>query len=81
MHPYVKESVVVDRGGKVVALVYPDTNGIASMEERDHQEVPEIIRAQVNTKLPAYSQISRLELVDMPLIRTAKGTVKRHLYQ
>jgi long-chain acyl-CoA synthetase len=80
-HPYVKESVVVDRGGKVVALVYPDAEGIASMDERDHQEVPEIIRAQINTKLPAYSQISRLELVDMPLVRTAKGTVKRHLYQ
>ncbi len=81
MHPYVKESVVVDRGGKVVALVYPDAKGIAAMEERDHQEVPEIIRAQINTKLPAYSQIARLELVDMPLVRTAKGTVKRHLYQ
>lgn len=81
MHPYVKESVVVDRGGKVVALVYPDAEGIATLEERDHQEVPEIIRAQINTKLPIYSQIARLELVDMPLVRTAKGTVKRHLYQ
>ena len=81
MHPYVKESVVVDRGGKVVALVYPDTEGIASLEERDHPEVPEIIRAQINAKLPSYSQISRLELTDMPLVRTAKGTVKRHLYQ
>jgi long-chain acyl-CoA synthetase len=81
MHPYVKESVVVDRGGKVVALVYPDTDAIASLEERDHTEVPEIIRAQINAKLPAYSQIGRLELVDMPLVRTAKGTVKRHLYQ
>ena len=81
MHPYVKESVVVDRGGKVVALVYPDAEGIASLEERDHQEVPEIIRAQINAKLPSYSQIFRLELTDMPLVRTAKGTVKRHLYQ
>ena len=81
MHPYVKESVVVDRGGKVVALVYPDTEGIATLEERDHPEVPEIIRAQINAKLPSYSQISRLELTDMPLVRTAKGTIKRHLYQ
>ena len=81
MHPYVKESVVVERGGKIVALVYPDAEGIASIEERDHQEVPEIIRAQINAKLPAYSQIARVELMDIPLVRTAKGTVKRHLYQ
>ncbi len=80
-HPYVKESVVVDKGGKVVALVFPDLEGIASMDERDHQEIPEIIRAQVNAKLPPYSQIARVEVRDMPLERTAKGSIKRHLYQ
>lgn len=80
-HPYVKESVVVDKGGKVVALVYPDAEGIVSMGERDHQEIPEIIRAQINAKLPPYSQIARVEMRDMPLERTAKGSVKRHLYQ
>ena len=80
-HPLVKESVVLSRNGKLVALVYLDAEGLAGLEERDHQEVQEIIRAQVNTRLPAFSQLGKVELVDIPFVRTAKGTIKRHLYQ
>ena len=71
-HPMVQESLVIERGGKVIALVYPK-QGIVPSE--DH------IRDYTNRFLPVFSQIFRVELVDLPFQRTAKGTIKRHLYQ
>lgn len=71
-HPMVQESIVIERGGKVVALVYPKP-GVVPSEEH--------IRDYSNRSLPVFSQIFRVELVDLPFERTAKGTIKRHLYQ
>ena len=39
------------------------------------------IRNESNVHLPGFSQIFRVELVDVPFERTAKGSIKRHLYQ
>lgn len=71
-HPMVQESIVIERAGKVVALVYPKPGVVPS---EDH------IRDYTNRSLPVFSQISRVELVDLPFERTAKGTIKRHLYK
>ena len=68
----VQESLVIERAGKVVALVYPKPGVVPS---EDH------IRDYTNRSLPIFSQIFRVELVDLPFQRTAKGTIKRHLYQ
>ena len=70
-HPMVQESLVIERAGKVVALVYPKPGVVPS---EDH------IRDYTNRSLPVFSQIFRVELVDLPFQRTAKGTIKRHLY-
>lgn len=71
-HPMVQESLVIERGGKVVALVYPKPGVVPSEED---------IRNTTNKRLPVFSQIFRVELVDLPFQRTAKGSIKRHLYQ
>ena len=73
--PAVTESVVLDRDGKIIALVYPNPAGV-----QDPDRLGEQIREAANQRLPQYSHISKVELVDMPLERTAKGTIKRHLY-
>ena len=81
-HPLVGESLVLDRGGKVIALVYPSAGVVPpDADEQGHNIVAETIRSETNHRLPVFSQIFRVELVDVPFERTAKGTIKRHLYQ
>ena len=73
--PYVVESIVVDREGKLVALVYPDqsANNIAELMEEN--------RVAVNKNLPQYSQISAIELVASEFEKTPKRSIKRYLYK
>ena len=81
--PFVLESVVVDRGGKLVALVYPDEQAIAKalLDNEAKAEIPENIRLGANRQLPAYSQISKVEYVDRPFEKTPKMSIRRFLYK
>ena len=66
--PYVAESVVLDRAGKIVGLVYLDA-------------IPEKVRLGANRQLPAYSQIAKIETVLTPFEKTPKMSIKRFLYK
>jgi len=77
----VEESLVLDRDGKVTALVYPVSGAVPGDDEEAIAALAEDIRNASNAHLPRFSQIYRVELVDVPFERTAKGSVKRHLYQ
>ena len=81
--PYVVESVVVDRGGKLVGLVYLDQQAIAKalLDEETVSEIPENIRAGANRLLPAYSQLSKVEVMQEPFEKTPKMSIKRFLYK
>jgi len=81
--PYVMESVVVDRGGKLVALVFLDEQAIASslLDNEAKAEIPENIRLGSNRLLPSYSQIAKVELVDKPFEKTPKMSIRRFLYK
>ena len=80
--PYVAESVVVDRGGKLVALVFLDQKAIddAKLTPETVSDIPEDIRRSSNRKLPAYSQIAKVEIVTAPFEKTPKMSIKRFLY-
>ncbi len=80
-HSMVEESLVLDRGGKVVALVYPRAGTSPAEDEAEQIRMADTIRNESNVHLPGFSQIFRVELVDVPFERTAKGSIKRHLYQ
>lgn len=80
-HPAVEESLVLERGGKVVALVYPRAGSVQGDDEEAISRLSEDIRKSGNSHLPSFSQIFNVELVDVPFERTAKGSIKRHLYQ
>ena len=80
-HPQVEESLVLDRGGKVTALVYPRAGSVQGDDEEAIARLSEDIRKSGNAHLPTFSQIFCVELVDVPFERTAKGSIKRHLYQ
>ena len=81
--PYVMESVVVDRGGKLVALVFLDEQAIAKslLDNEAKADIPENIRIGANRQLPAYSQIAKVELMDKPFEKTPKMSIRRFLYK
>lgn len=73
----VAESVVVERQGKLVALVYPEEN-------KDKAALDALMKANlaaVNKLLPSYSQIASFELVEQEFEKTPKRSIKRFLYK
>ena len=75
----VAESVVVDRAGKLVALVYPDQATLPESGE-EQAEMAEAIRLGANRLLPNYSQLTKVELQKNPFEKTPKMSIKRFLY-
>lgn len=82
--PYISESIVVDREGKLIALVYPDFEA-AELDKKNTdsalQEAMEENRVELNKSLPAYSQIQRIEIFHEEFEKTPKRSIKRYLYQ
>ena len=73
----VAECVVVERKGKLVALVYPE-------ECKDAQALKELMNNNLialNKQLPNYSQVREIELVDKEFEKTPKRSIKRFLYK
>ena len=81
--PYVLETVVVERGEHLVALVFTDEQAVAKalLDAEAKSNIPENIRAGANKQLPAYSQLYKVELVDKPFEKTPKMSIKRFLYK
>ncbi len=77
--PYVNESLIVERAGKIVALVYPDVP--EDMDSKTRNGIPDLIRTTANKSLPVYSKIAKVELMDSPFEKTPKMSIKRYLYQ
>lgn len=75
--PEVAESIVIAREGKLVAIVV--VSGELSADSRTALRFS-ILRS-VNAQLPMYAQIYDIEWSEEPLARTAKQTLKRHLYK
>lgn len=80
--PYVAECVVVERSGKLVALVYPDADAMNSdgVKESELPEIMEHNRKKVNQELPKYEQISMFEMVSVEFEKTPKKNIKRFKY-
>ena len=81
--PYVAESVIVDRAGKIVGLVYLDNDAIKrdKLDNEAISDIPEKVRLGANRQLPAYSQIAKVETVLAPFEKTPKMSIKRFLYK
>ena len=76
---YVTECLVVDRGGKIVALVYAELP--EDMDAETRSDIPGMIREAANKDLPGYSKIVKVELMDTPFEKTPKLSIKRYLYK
>ena len=77
----VSESIVIQRGDKLVALVHPDKDDMMSFSEDELQHIMELNRQELNNQLPVYSRISAIELHDEEFAKTPKKSIKRYLYQ
>ncbi len=76
---YVDECLVVDREGKITALVYTELP--EDMDEETKAAIPGKIRVEANKSLPNYSKIAKVEMMDTPFEKTPKKTIKRFLYK
>ncbi|MDE6859698.1 MAG: AMP-binding protein [Duncaniella sp.] len=80
--PYVAESLVVERGKHLVALVYPDYEAM----DRDHitnEKLPDImeqVRSDLNKLVAPYERIDRIQLIANEFEKTPKRSIKRYLY-
>ena len=78
--PYVIESVVIDRGARLVALVYTDSDKMKA-EGVDVEEFKKSIMTEVNKSMPGYSKINLVEIMSEPFEKTPKMSIKRFMYK
>ena len=76
--PMVVESIVLQRDGNLVALVYPDYEAAG---DTDLKALMEQSRLAVNKMVPNYCQIKSVELVENEFEKTPKRSIKRFLYK
>ena len=77
----ISESLIVQRGDKLVALVYPDKDELMNFSEEELEHIMEQNRQELNNTLPVYSRISAVELQAEEFAKTPKKSIKRYLYQ
>ena len=77
----VSESVVVQRGDKLVALVYPDKDEVMSFNSEELMQIMEQNRVDLNHELPPYSRLAAIELYNEEFQKTPKKSIKRYLYR
>ena len=79
----VSESLIVQRGDKLVALVHPDMDEAKNMgfSADDLHHIMEQNRQELNEQLPVYSKIQTFELQEQEFMKTPKKSIKRYLYK
>ena len=80
--PFVGESLVLERGGKLCALVYPDLERVDARKlgERELVARMERNRQTLNAALPPYAAISRIDVYSEEFQKTPTKKIKRFLY-
>ena len=81
--PFVAESIVVQRNDKLVGLVYPDFDEAFKQGVKDEAliQLMEQNRLEVNKLLPAYEQITAIEIYQEEFEKTPKKSIKRFMYK
>jgi long-chain acyl-CoA synthetase len=81
--PFVLESLVVDRGGKLVALVYPDYDTVDSTGTKPEELVKIMAhnKETLNNMVASYERIAEIELYPNEFEKTPKKSIKRYLYK
>jgi len=80
--PFVGESLVLEKGGRLVALVYPDLERVDAerIGEADLVRRMEENRRLLSAILPSYAAVSRIDLWPEEFEKTPTRKIKRFLY-
>ena len=80
---YVVDSLVIEDGGGLTALIYPDYHqGELDGMNRDALEARICgLLPEINREIPNYAQIKKIEFLPEDFERTPKRSIKRYLYQ
>ena len=78
----VAESVVVQKGDKLIALVHPDYDEAQTLNlgNKELADIMEQNRQELNSMIPAYSKVSEIRLHEEEFEKTPKKSIKRFLY-
>ena len=81
--PYVVESVVVQRGEKLVGLVFPDLDELKAqgLSMHDLDQLMKQNLQELNQQIPTYAKVSALEMRESEFEKTPKKSIKRYLYK
>lgn len=81
--PYVIESLVIEDDGKLLALIYPDTELAAAdgLDKAALQKKMEENIQLVNADMPNYSKIAGVRIMPEEFEKTPKRSIKRYIYQ
>lgn len=80
--PCVMESLVIEKEGKLVALVYPDYETVDSMgvDMNDLATIMDENRKALNKIVAPYENIAQIHLYPTEFEKTPKRSIKRYLY-
>lgn len=78
--PHIAESLIVERNKHLVALAALTAED-AALDEATIIAALEQTRKEANALLPAYSQITKIEIMREGFVHTPKHSIKRFLYQ
>ena len=78
----VAESVVIQKSGRLYALIYPDHDEAeaAGISAKELSLALDKTRREVNQDLPAYEQIAGIKVMQQEFEKTPKKSIKRFLY-
>lgn len=79
----VGECLVVQRGDKLVGLVYPEQEQVKKLRlsPTDIESIMEQNRKEINPNLPQYAQLFSIKVMDQEFEKTPKKSIKRFLYK
>ena len=82
-YTYVVDSLVVEDDGGLTALIYPDWHQgeLDGMNREALRERLLGVLPDINSELPKYAQIRKVEFMPEDFERTPKKSIKRYLYQ
>mgnify|MGYP002615502230 CR=1 FL=1 len=80
--PYVSESLIVERGKGLTALVYPDYERMDAdnMSMDDLTAIMERNRTDLNQLVAPYERVDYIQLTPQEFEKTPKKSIKRYLY-
>lgn len=80
--PYVQECLVMEKNGKLTAIIYPDFEQAdkRNLSESDLKNVFENHRKHLNKIMPSFMNVSKIRIFEEEFEKTPKKSIKRYLY-